>query len=286
MGLAVSTFYHKKIDWTSKDNNILKSIEEYCQEMPQSGYRPVTSYLQTKMNVNKKRVQRIMQKNNLQCKQKKRFKVNTTDSKHNLRKYPNLMLRREISKDYNKVIVGDITIFDIKGKNHYVASLLDLTNREPIGISVSENIDTELVTEAFIDAKKNRKNIKGYMHHTDSDSRYCSKKYIKLLKDSGLEISMCKGNAYQNAFAESFNSSLKRQEINVNEYENLQEAKESILNFRKKYIAIRPHSSLGGLTPKKFAEENFPEFSTYPHNSQRKKKRSKKRKKFTTADIN
>src|SRR5690606_40556467 len=53
---------------------------------------------------------------------------------------------------------------------------------------------------------------------TDSDSRYCSFKYIELLDKSGAEISMCVGNAYENAHSESFNGTLKRQEINLNEY--------------------------------------------------------------------
>ena len=254
MSMSVSTYYYKKIDWEKKDKPILKKIENFCESLPQSGYRSVAFHLKKEMKINKKRVSRIMQKNGLSCQQKKKFRP-TTNSNHNMRKYPNLLAQRVESGDLEKVIVGDITAFDINNVTHYVASLLDLTDRNPIGIAVSDKIDTNLILAAFLDAKKNRPNLKNYLHHTDSDSRYCSEKYTAILKEAEIEISMCKGNAYENAFSESFNGVLKRQEININEYSNLKEARESILNFRDKYVELRPHSSLGGLTPKEYAKK-------------------------------
>lgn len=282
MQIAKSTYYHQSIDWGAKDLPVLQEIEKFCEKLPESGYRSVTSHLRVSMSISKNRVQRVMQKNSLQCRRKRKYKRATTDSGHKLRKYPNLLAEKAKEGDYTKVIVGDITAFDIKGKNHYVATLLDLTNREPIGMAVSDRINTELAIAALNDARKNRKDkLRGYIHHTDSDSRYCSTDYIQMLQDCSMEISMCKGNAYENAFAESFNGVLKRQEIRVNEYDSLEHARGSILSFRKKYVELRPHSSLGGLTPRAFADRNFPELSTYSPCPQRKKKRTKKRKKLT-----
>lgn len=104
-------------------------------------------------------------------------------------------------------------------------------------------------------AIRNRGSLKGYIHHTDSDVRYCSKAYIDLLESTGPEISMCVGDAYENAHSESFNTTLKRQEINLNEYQTKEESARSIFAFVQKYIAYRPHSALGGLTPAEYREK-------------------------------
>lgn len=188
-----------------------------------------------------------MREKGLNCRKKAKFKTATTDSNHSLKKHPNLRLD-PIKKDM-PTIVGDVTYYDIRGKNHYCAHLLDLTNREVIGIAVSNRLDTDLVREALKMAIQTRGSLAGYIHHTDSDSRYCSKEYIELLSKSGSEISMCVGNAYENAHSESFNSTLKRQEININEYSSKNKSASSIFSFIKKYNTIRPHSALGMMSP-------------------------------------
>jgi len=188
-----------------------------------------------------------MRENGLECQKKRIHHRTTTNSNHSLKKYPNLLLEPE--KKNMPTIVGDVTYYNIRGKNHYCAHLLDLTNREPIGVAVSNRLDAELVCEALRMAIKNRGSLKGYIHHTDSDSRYCSQQYIDLLESTGAEISMCVGSAYENAHAESFNGTLKRQEINLNEYQTIEESARSIFAFIQKFVHYRPHSALGGFTP-------------------------------------
>lgn len=196
-----------------------------------------------------------MREKRLNCRKKRTFHPPTTDSKHGLKKYPNLLLQPE-----NKglpTIVGDVTYFDVRGKNHYCAHLLDLTNREPVGIAVSDRLDADLVCEALRMAIRTRGGLKGYIHHTDSDSRYCSQDYIDLLKSTGAVISMCTGNAYENAHSESFNATLKRQEINLNSYPSKKASARGIFDFVHKYRTMRPHSSLGGLTPLEYRKKKY-----------------------------
>lgn len=212
----------------------------------------MTIILKRTMAIGKRRTARIMREFGLKCKKNRVFKVSTTDSRHSLKKYPNLLLTEKKSMP---TIVGDVTYFDVKGKNHYCAHLIDLTNREPIGIAVSDRLDSNLVCEALKMALEKRGSLHGYIHHTDSDSRYCSDQYIQLLKITGAEISMCVGNAYENAHSESFNATLKRQEINLNSYSSKEESAKGIFDFVYKYKTIRPHTSLGGLTPNEFREK-------------------------------
>jgi putative transposase len=64
--------------------------------------------------------------------------------------------------------------------------------------------------------------------------------------------SMCVGNAYENAHAESFNKTLKRQEINVSVYESKEASAKSIFRFIELYNTYRPHSANDGMTPVEF----------------------------------
>lgn len=191
-----------------------------------------------------------MREKGLNCRKKPGFKTATTDSRHSLKKYPNLRLD-PIQKEM-PAIVGDVTYFDIRGKNHYCAHLMDLTDREVIGVAISNRLDTDLVLGALKMAIQTRGSLARYIHHTDSDSRYCSKEYIELLNKSGAEISMCVGNAYENAHSESLNSTLKRQEININEYTSKEQSANSIFSFINNYNTIRPHSALGMLSPAEY----------------------------------
>ena len=153
-----------------------------------------------------------------------------------------------ITNNINQVIVGDVTAYDVKGKDHFLAELMDRHNREVIGKAVSDKNDTALVLSALEDAFRNR-NLKGCIHHTDADVRYCSKDYIDRLNKIGMKISMCVGDVYANAHAESFNKTIKRQEINISDYDNKEESAVSIFRYIDLYNNYRPHSSIENMTP-------------------------------------
>jgi len=250
MGVSTSTYYYKKVEKDTDDMMIAKEIEKYIELVPESGYRPVTVYLNRNILINHKKVNRIMRENYLLCRKKKKFRSKTTDSKHVLKKHKNLIMDFETT-DINQLIVGDVTAYDVRGKDHFLATLMDRHNREIIGEAVSDRNNTELVMAALEDAIQNRGslNLKDCIHHTDSDVRYCSGAYTERLDSIEMKISMCVGNAYENAHAESFNSTVKRQEINISDYDTKEESADSIFNFIEKYNSVRPHSSIENLTP-------------------------------------
>jgi putative transposase len=247
--MKISTYYYKpqpKI--FNKDVAIVAKIQEIITIVAESGYRPVTTVLKRTQMINHKRVQRIMRENGLLCRKHKHFRHGTTDARHRYLKYPDIE-KDVITTDINQVVVGDVTAYDVRGKDHFCALLMDRDNREVIGKAVSDKNDTLLILAALEDAHSNRPNMEGCIHHTDADVRYCSDDYTDRVKELKMKISMCVGNAYKNAHAESLNKTVKRQEINISDYENKEESGVSIFSFIDLYNSFRPHSSLGGLTP-------------------------------------
>lgn len=145
-----------------------------------------------------------------------------------------------------------VTAFDIKGKDHYLAHLMVLFTREIVGIAVSDKNDISLMLVCLTDAAAHRASICGAIHHMGADVRYCSDAYVPRMRELGLTMSMTVGNVYENAYAESLNKTLKRQEINVNEYSHKLGAAVSLFRFKRIYNEERPHSSLGNLSSATF----------------------------------
>jgi putative transposase len=249
--MSMSTYYYKPKPLKPDDEVIVADIQKIIETLPESGYRPVTKILKRARTINHKRVHRIMRWNGLLCRKTRHFRVGTTESRHRYRKYPNIA-KDIITTDINQVIVGDVTAYDVKGQDHYCATLTDRHNHEVIGKAVSDKNDTALVLAALESAHDNRPDLRGCVHHTDADVRYCSEDYINRVTDWGMRISMCVGNVYENAHAESFNKTLKRQEINISSYDSKDESARSIFRFIDLYNSYRPHSSIGGMTPIEF----------------------------------
>lgn len=200
--------------------------------------------------INKKRINRIMKENSLMSKRPCKFKAATTDSSHKLKKYPNRVKNMKV-KNINRLIVGDVSQFCSLGRDYFIATLMDVCSREIVGWSVSSKNDTELVLAALDDAVRNRGAgaLKNCFHHTDSDVRYCSDSYVKRLKSLNMKISMCIGNSYENAYAESLFKTVKYQELNISEYRSQTDMVNKLFQYIEKYNTRRPHSSLGGMSP-------------------------------------
>lgn len=229
----------------------MEFFRKVIEDFPGAGQGTIKIELAKKgYRVNKKRIARIMRENNLISKRANKFRVATTNSDHGLKKYPNITKNITIN-NINKLIVGDVSQFSNKGKDYYIATLMDVCNREVIGCSISRKNDTNLVLSALEDAVGNRGKsiLRGCIHHTDTDVRYCSKAYIERLSELKMKISMCKGNAYENAYSESLFKTIKYQEINISEYMNERDMVSKIFWYIKKYNERRPHSALNGMSP-------------------------------------
>jgi putative transposase len=201
--------------------------------------------------VNEKRIRRVMKKFGLRPITWQRF-VRTTDSQHRLSVYPNLIKNRQL-RAVNEVWVADLTYIRIRSSFVYLAALLDLYSRRIVGWAISKRIDTELCLAALQMALDNR-HARGCIHHSDRGVQYASARYVALLRQHGLQVSMsAKGNPYDNAFMESFYKTLKYEEVHLWNYETYEDVIERLPFFLEEvYNRKRLHSSIGYLPPVEF----------------------------------
>jgi len=242
---------------------ITNQMEQIALKFPRYGYRRITHELKRRgYHINHKAVLRLMNENDLLCQHKKKFVV-TTDSNHNLPIYQNLLKFKNDSGVWEKLIVtrinqvwvSDITYIPLTtGKFVFLAVILDLYSRKIVGWNLGESLETRLIVSALQMAIESRQPSAGLVHHSDRGVQYASYEYTNILKTNNFLISMSrKGNPYDNAVCESFNKTLKWDEVRINEYDNLLEAKLRIDNFiRVTYNDERLHSSLGYRTPNEF----------------------------------
>ena len=151
----------------------------------------------------------------------------------------------------NQVWCGDVTYIWTGNRWAYLAVVLDLFSRKPIGWSMSYSPNTELTANALKMAFELRGHPKGIMFHSDQGCHYTSRKFRQLLWRFKIKQSMSRrGNCWDNAPMERFFRSLKTEWIPVIGYSNLTEAKHAITNYIVGYYSqTRPHQHNRGISP-------------------------------------
>lgn len=202
------------------------------------------------IRVGKKRVERLMRKNGLEARRKRRFRK-TTDSKHSHPIAPNVVAREFDVAAPNRVWATDVTaIWTLQGWL-YLAAILDLYSRRVVAWATSANNDTLLALDALRDALRARRPAAGLVHHSDRGSPYASADYRAVLDRRGIVASMSrKGDCWDNAVAESFFATLKAELVEHELYPTREAADRSIGEYIENFYNIeRRHSFLGYLNP-------------------------------------
>lgn len=199
------------------------------------------------------RTARIMKNMGIKASTKKKFIV-TTDSNHDYPIAPNIVDRNFTVERPNEVWVSDITYIWTHEGWLYLCVILDLFSRLVVGYSMSVNIDTHLVSAALKMALISRNPDDGLIFHSDRGSQYASHDFRDLLENNGIIQSMSrKGNCWDNACAESFFSTLKKEEVYRRSYKTRKDARISIFDYIATfYNNIRKHSFLDYLSPESF----------------------------------
>ena len=200
------------------------------------------------------RIARLMRATGLCGRQKKRYRVRTTDSKHDQPIAPNRLAEVPAARGPNQIWVADITYVSTGQGWVYVAAILDLYSRRIVGWAVSQQINTALVIMALNMALMHRQPPKGLLFHSDRGVQYASSEYRQALLNARLVASMSrKANCYDNAAMEAFWSTLKWELIYRRAFEDAAEVRQAIFDYIEVfYNRQRLHSSLGYQTPADF----------------------------------
>ena len=182
----------------------------------------------------------------------KKYKPSSRKRKVNTEGKENLLNQEFKTNTLRSKMVSDIRYIYVKNYGWtYLATVEDLCSRSIIGYSYGKTIDGELVIHAIKNAEVKGKFKKNAIFHSDLGSQYTLSKVEKYLKELGLKHSYSKkGYQYDNACMESFNAILKKEEVNLKEYETFEEAKLAIFTFIESLCnRKRIHSSIGYKTP-------------------------------------
>ena len=212
------------------------------------------------VKVSQKRVARRMKALNLKSITIKKYNHAGKSNCDSTKEYPNLLEQNFKSDKPSEKMVGDITYIYTKETGWtYLAIVMDLFDLKVVGWSYGLNMNDELVIEALKKAITNRGLERDGIFHSDRGSQYTSNNYEELLNSLNIKHSYSKkGYPYDNASMESFNAILKKEEVNVNNYETFEEAKLAIFEFIESwYNNIRIHSSINYMTP----NQKFKEYS-------------------------
>ncbi len=202
--------------------------------------------------ISRKRVIRLMQREQLRGRAPRRFRV-TTVSDPTAAAAENLLRQRFAVPHPNQVWAGDITAIDTREGWLYLAVLLDLCSRTVVGWAVRSTLEADVVLGAWHMAV-GRRRCAPRLHHSDRGCQYTSLAYQHQLRRHGVRCSMSRpGNCYDNAPVESFFRTLKTEIAERPRWATHREATAAIAQYIDRfYNRQRLHSSLGYRTPAAF----------------------------------
>ncbi|MGQ8924377.1 IS3 family transposase, partial [Bacillus halotolerans] len=249
LGISRASYYRWKKN-LMKDHpkcHLEKQIGTLCREHKyRYGYRKITAILKKEMRINHKTVQRIMQKNQWQC------RVKVKKRKKNGQPYAvvdNILNRNFQSDRPLEKLVTDITYLPYGQKQLYLSSILDVYNGEVIAFTIGDKQDTDFVLNTLDQLPTLPQNC---VLHSDQGSVYTSYEYQKAVKTKGITMSMSrKGTPADNASIESFHSSLKSETFYLNSINRTTTAivERTVKEYIYYYNNIRIQTKLNSQSP-------------------------------------
>lgn len=200
--------------------------------------------------VNHKRVARVMRAHGIAGLRLRR-KVRTTVPEPSDTPVPDLLRRDFTAPAPNIKYVGDITYLPYDGGHLYLATVIDCCSRKLAGWSIAEHMRTELVENALRAAQRERGSLLGAIFGSDHGAQYTSKAYAELCAELGVTRSMgAVGSSADNALAESFNATLKRETLRgAARWATARDARLAVFKWITRYNTRRRHSYCGQLSP-------------------------------------
>ena len=222
-------------------------------KMPRLGTRKLYYLLKEELVARNLKIGRDVLFNFLRAEQllikPKRSYTKTTNSKHWMKKYPNLIIDMEINRP-EQVWVSDITYIKTASGNSYLSLVTDAYSKKIMGYQLLDNLSTAGPLAALNMALKNRRYKDHLIHHSDRGLQYCCAEYAQQLTDNRINISMTQnGDPYENAIAERVNGILKYEFLWIDGFRDHLQALEVIKHSIGIYNKDRPHLSCQLMTP-------------------------------------
>lgn len=266
LNISRSGFYawsNRGLSFRDQENETLKQKIVQIHEHSRKTYgqpRIQAVLNQEGIQCGKNRIAKLMKKAGISGLIRPAFKPQTTDSDHSYSVAERLFKTEDITTHptkANQVWVGDISYLPTAEGFTYLATYLDVFTRKIVGFSMQDTLETQLILDALDMALKRQGKLKSsLLCHSDRGVQYASERYQETLKTNKIQISMSrKAHCLDNAFAESFFATLKKECVYRTRFKTKAEAHSVIFEFIEVwYNRKRLHSQLNYQTPVQFEE--------------------------------
>jgi putative transposase len=238
----------------ARELQVKKLVDQERQVLSQLGGRKLHHQIRDglqaqQLNFGRDKLFALLRKYGMLILPKRRY-VQTTMSKHWLRKYPNL-IKDLVIRRTDEVWVSDITYLKTDEGNCYLNLVTDAYSRKIVGYALADKMEAAQMKQAFQMAVRNRRDKhQSLIHHSDRGLQYCSAEYVRIADQNQIRISMTeKGDPYENALAERMNRTLKEEFGLGKVLKSKLHAKLLTAEAIDLYNNYRPHLSLGMKTP-------------------------------------
>jgi len=233
----------------------LKELIERIHEDSRRLYGAPKIYMELRLEhgvfVGKKRVARLMRELDLVGVSKKRSTRKRINPRPEADAAPDLVKRRFKASAPNELWVADITYIETWEGFLFLAAVMDVFTKRIVGWSMRDDLKAEIVVDALGMAATLRRPGPGLVHHSDRGGQYRSLALGKTLRDTGIMQSMgSRGDAYDNAMAESFMSTIKSELVRRHTFKTRDQARLAVFSYIEGfYNPHRRHSAIGYLSP-------------------------------------
>lgn len=255
-GLTRQSYYNyvnRSIEYMLLEEQVVKRILAVRNVHPRMGCRKIYALIKEDLGAAGLKVGRdklfdIMSDNQLLIR-KRKPRVGTTNSNHPYKRYKNLT-KGFAPYQANQLWVSDITYIRSGGNFKYLFLITDAYSKKVVGYKLADTLETKHAIDSLKQALRSCANTPGLIHHSDRGIQYCSHRYVKLLQDYEVEISMTEdGDPRENAIAERINGILKSEYIEPLKTQSRMPLAEIISTAIHRYNSLRPHLSCDMHTP-------------------------------------
>lgn len=241
LSLHRSSYYYQETETNDDELILMRWMDEIHVKRPFLGVRRITDELRDSgCRVNRKRVWRLMKNMGLQAIYPK---PNTSQKHPHHKVYPYLLRNLTIDRS-NQVWATDITYIPMEKGFVYLTVIMDWYSRKILSWRLSNTLDTEFCIDALEEALD--RYGKPDIFNSDQGVQYTSKPFTDVLKNHQIDISMDGKAAWRdNVFVERLWRSVKYEEVYLNAYDSMSEAKQCIGNWVSYYNEERKHQTLG-----------------------------------------